>query len=778
MFVFGLLVLPLMVAGGSICQGDGTSYQEIVIAANSPDMVKFAAAEFRQYVKAVCGQELPIIADGIGSGKKPTIFIGDSPGLCKEGIFTEGLNPEGFKIIARPGILAIVGRDYSGPPMFSDGMSPWRAHDLYNSKLKINALGEAGSLYGVYYFLEKVCGIRWYMPGDLGIVINSMDEIKVSPFTAERSPAFNYRYPFSCFLEESPDDALWLRRAGFGGVTPVLAIHNFDFMYKYRDTHPEYFALVDGKRDCHGEISTCAKVGKCHLCLTNPDLIKQFAADICEYFKHKPQLQFFPLGANDGLTRICGCSRCQAEIDEKAPENGKFSNHIWGFVNKVAIEVAKTYPDKYIGCIAYEKYNMPPSKIAKLSPNVAVVICKISSTFVIPAEKENAWREVAEWRKKAKSVYLWDYYCFDNWLPWRNLPVVYTKIISEHWQYMYKLGVSGEFIEAESNSDEGALDRIRHPGMQHLNLYVTARVLWDPALDVKALLDEYYKLFYGPAEQPMRDFWTSAENDRIVAGAKLAQGGSLLPENTFPPVELNRLAGLLQQAIAKTPEKSIYRQRVELVAKEFRAGRNAFIQTLRHGNQKSGVVELALPAQIAKVNPVRFLSRTGEAVSAPTWLYMGYDKNNLYFRFICFEPEPGKLRMACNQRGQDGIGNDDNVEVFLSPDPADKKKCYQFIVNAKGAVRDRRYGFDDAMAVSWNGHAKATVKVESNRWLVDLAVPHSDLEMNGNIAGRQIFANFYRKRACYVPPEISCWSPVNDDSGNYAPECFGTLTFK
>ena len=39
-----------------------------------------------------------------------------------------------------------------------------------------------------------------------------------------------------------------------------------------------------------------------------------------------------------------------------------------------------------------------------------------------------------------------------------------------------------------------------------LNSYVTARLYWDVDQDVDAILEEYYKLFYGPARNEMKAF--------------------------------------------------------------------------------------------------------------------------------------------------------------------------------------------------------------------------------------------------------------------------------
>ena len=215
------------------------------MAPDWPDMTKLAAREFQTFIKAVTGQELPLVTDWRGQRQVPRGLHWCKCRAERLGIDAGGLKPEGYRIVVRPGVLGIVGRDYAGPPLHAV-QNPWRLYDLYNSALKLDALGEAGTLYGVYAFLERVCGIRFYMPGELGTVISPVAEVKVPQFVIERAPSFTYRYPWLCFLEDSPQDALWFRRAGFGGTAPVVIIHNFDAMYRHRDAHPEFFALVDG----------------------------------------------------------------------------------------------------------------------------------------------------------------------------------------------------------------------------------------------------------------------------------------------------------------------------------------------------------------------------------------------------------------------------------------------------------------------------------------------------------------------------------------------------
>ena len=744
---------------GTFTQDDGRPYTEIVVAPDAPDMTKLAAREFQHFIQAVTGRALPLAVDGVGARKTPAVYIGESAALRQLGIDARGLAPEGYRIVVRPGVLAIVGRDYSGPPLQA-AQNPWRLHDLYNSELKLNALGEAGTLYGVYAFLERVCGIRFYMPGELGTVLRPIPELSVPPFTLERAPAFTYRYPWLCFLEESPEDALWFRRAGFGGTVPVVINHNFDAMYRYRETHPEFFALVDGVRDCQPGGSKSAVIGKCNLCLANEEMIRQFAADICTHFDQHPEQQFFPVGPPDGMTRICQEPRCQDQIDPEAPENGRYSNYVWSFIAKLANEVAKRHPNKFVGCFAYEKYNRPPTCLDALPPNVAVMICKQRRLFVLPAEKQRVLADVAAWRKKASVVYYWDYYIFDSWLPWRGLPILYSRTIEDDFRWMQTQGIRGEFIEAEGAADEGYA-KMHHPATQHLNLYLTAKLAWDPALNVKDLLAEYYRLFYGPAEAEMKAFWTYAEDTRSAAGARLPGPADFQPEAVFSPDVLANLTGLLSQALAKAPGDSVYRKRLELLEQDFTPARRALVQVLRSGEQKLELPLLEKPEGLATLKPVRLLSLTGEARPDPTWLKIGWTAEGLHLDILCFERAMDKLRAVCTTHDQYGLWDDDCVEVFLNPDPDDTRKSYHYIVNSKGAVWDGRLGFGPETAEKWNGTATVSTRVEAKRWRVMLTLPFADLGIASPEPGLGLKANVYRTRWVGGSLESSAWAPTN-----------------
>ena len=220
-------------------------------------------------------------------------------------------------------------------------------------------------------------------------------------------------------------------------------------------------------------------------------------------------------------------------------------------------------PDKFIGCFAYERYNRPPSRIAKLPPNVAVMICKQrADTFVLPTEEERILSTIAAWKEKASALYYWDYYI----LTVGSLGVGCPSSTAKSSRRI-SAGCSTRASAASSSRRKARvaeLKRMYRPATQHLNLYLTARVGWDPAVNVQDVLAEYYRLFYGPAETEMKEFSTFAETVRTKAGDR-SPPIRVPARNVFPPEVLAKLGDLLTHGLAKTPEGSVYGKRVELL---------------------------------------------------------------------------------------------------------------------------------------------------------------------------------------------------------------------
>ncbi len=144
-------------------------------------------------------------------------------------------------------------------------------------------------------------------------------------------PAFEYREPF--FTEAADKD--WAARnrvngsfqkldASTGGkVSYYPFVHSFYTLLppkQYFQDHPEYYALVDGKR----------RGDDAQLCLTNPDVLRLAIQTVLKWIDEHPEASIFSVSQND--TRgWCECENCR-RIEQE--EGGAHSGPILRFVER------------------------------------------------------------------------------------------------------------------------------------------------------------------------------------------------------------------------------------------------------------------------------------------------------------------------------------------------------------------------------------------------------------------------------------------------------------
>ena len=130
----------------------------------------------------------------------------------------------------------------------------------------------------------------------------------------------------------------------------------------------------------------------------------------------------------------------------------------------------------------------------------------------------------------------------------------------------------------------------RYPALNHLTAYLSSKLLWNPSLDVDALLEDYYLRFYGPACLPMKEFWNKVETLTMERPA-------IHPFYQYDPDSAIALCALLEKAREATPEKSRYRQRVEMIQAEFVPSMEAFLKLQKRPLQEATLFSHPLPLE-------------------------------------------------------------------------------------------------------------------------------------------------------------------------------------
>ena len=754
---------------------------EVIAEPEAGPVAQLAAKELRTHLDKLAKLAAPQdpSESKTPDGEPYVIHVGDSKFARDQGVDVSTMPHDGFQIKTTANWMIIAGRDYSGPPLVGFN-NPWRLHESYNDTLKIGAFGDAGTLQGVYSFLRETVGFRWYMPGPLGTVIPDRTMLDLTVGSISESPRFEHRHAYFGFFPTSDEDALWYRRVGFGTPAPVQITHSLGhFFLKYKDTHPEYFALIDGQRD-FTTLSTI--MGPGNFDLTSEDFQAAVVKEIRDYFDANPDQLVFPLSPNDGMMRITDKPEAQKQITPERGDLGKFSNYVWGFIDRVAREVAKTHPQRLIGTIAYEAYTLPPTNIEKMSPNVAVMYCKTRGNFTSAAYQEEIRRGLTQWKEKVANIYCWEYYndIFNN-SSWKGYPAFYPQLIQDDLRWLATLQTKGEFIEAESWRAEDysvpGMTKINYPGLQHLNLYLTAALLWDPKQDVRALTDEYFKKFYGPAEKEMRQFWDLAEK------AWMAKGKATTPSQVYTAEELARMLALLKKAESEVPVSSLYAQRIALILEEFKpaAQKQQLLQKLR------------LPTvQVPKISGVQnpsdqdwnaaplltLVDRSFSTPKQPTHVRMLRTRDHLNIEVICFETQVSSVVAGATHKDQTeapAVWSDDSVELYFSENNSAKSPGVQFVINSKGVILDAKLNPETGQFnPKWNSGAVATAKTEPGKWILHVSIPLKSLPFGNDGKASSLSMNIYRNRFAGEAMVQTSWAPLVG-ARYFLPEEFGTL---
>ena len=773
--IFTAILACAAALNAAVLFSGGKATSSIVIEKDASEPVMRAASELALWLEKSSGGIKFEIADEPKTGLTP-IYLGKSKFATEHGFNPDALKPDGYFIKSTDDYLIIAGRDYKGGP-FPGIIHPQRVQETWNNELKLSAFGEMGTLNGVARTLEEFAGIRWYMTGDLGTVVPTLKKLKIPKLEKTNAPDFEYRYPWFCNFPDSPRDVLWYRRVGFGALAPISINHSYVIMQKYRDSHPEYFALIDGKRD-FDRLSVV--IGGGNFCLSNKELQDRWVEHICSFFERNPDQMLYPLCPNDGVLRICECPECQAQLSPELGETGKFSNYVWTFTDKIARRVAERCPGKMVGTFAYEKYRVVPTKPAEIALNVAVMICYTRQKLADPEKKAEVLEALNGWSKKTKNLYLWTYPIYDYWMPWRGMPRFYPKLLQENFRLIHKLGVRGEFLESEFSSGAGdpvaqnGYGTIAYPGLSHLTAYLSVKLLWDADANVDAILKEYYKLFYGKGGDAMKRFWMLAEK------VFLANYQADHPIKVYTPELIGKFYALLDEASSKVKNDSLEYKRIALIRSEMQPFTQALInmaekRTLVAKKVSSLTITNDLDGTVWK-DALKYdlLAKDGTPAVYETKMFAAADDEGLGITVICMEKEMDKLTVR-SKTDEDTVWDDDSIEIFF--EGVDGTNGHQFILTANGVLWDgswkERKGPVDT---KWKSNTKSATWKLADRWIAQVIIPWADLGVTGEPNGKLV-ANVYRNRVCGKTAVHATFNPTMS-SHHRETELFGKLEVK
>lgn len=439
---------------------NGRSDYKIVISQTASDTTKHAAEELRAYVEQISDSDIPIVTDDQPFSQRE-ILIGNSSHLehLKMSIDFRKLSNDGFTIRTEGEYLVIIGGS------------------------------DQGTLYGVYTFLEEYLGCRWYsskvshVPRQKEIAIGHIDKTQTpvlkfreAYYADAMDPNFAARQKLNGNAS-TVENGKQVREKHRGWGTWCHTFYTFVPPDKYFSEHPEYFSLINGKREAVSQ-----------LCVTNPDVFKITLAELKKRIQENPEEHYWDISQNDRFSN-CTCPDCKAVDDREGTPMGS----VLEFVNKIAAE----FPDKTISTLSYQYTRRPPANI-RPAENVSIMLCSIecNRSKPIPTDplSDSFRSDVQNWSKICDKVFIWDYVVqFSNLVsPFPNL-----RVLQSNMQFFVANNARGMFAQG---------NREVHGEFAHLRAYLLAKLLWNPDCDVDKIMDDFLRGYYGTTGPLIRKY--------------------------------------------------------------------------------------------------------------------------------------------------------------------------------------------------------------------------------------------------------------------------------
>ncbi|MBE6597860.1 MAG: DUF4838 domain-containing protein [Ruminococcaceae bacterium] len=335
-----------------------------------------------------------------------------------------------------------------------------------------------GVIYGVYAFLEKYAGVRFFIPGLE--VYGSGDIIVDEGFS--HTPVIDFRQSdWMCGR-----DVEWRVKNGINDrVIP--------------EEMGGYIKMADGAGVHTMETLTGADQYREQPCLSDPENLAKAIKKVREILDSDPDATIISVSQNDNRN-FCTCDKCKAVDDEEGSHMGTLLR----FVNAVADDIREDFPHVTVDTLAYQ-YTRQAPKLTVPRDNVCIRLCSIECCFSHPlndptcTENVHFCSDIVEWNKLSDNIYIWDY--VTNFL-YYIAPFPNFGVLRENMRFFADHGVKGMYPEGNFNSPQSG-------EFGELRCYLLAKLMMDPYMsttDYYGYMDEFLAAYYGDGWRYIRAF--------------------------------------------------------------------------------------------------------------------------------------------------------------------------------------------------------------------------------------------------------------------------------
>lgn len=117
--------------------------------------------------------------------------------------------------------------------------------------------------------------------------------------------------------------------------------------------------------------------------------------------------------------------------------------------------------------------------------------------------------------------------------------------------------------------------------------------------------------------------------------------------------------------------------------------------------------------------------QSGEAASEKTICYFGFDKENIYATFLCYQKSP----VIAKNQSRDALSKNDDIVALILDTYNDNRSGYTFFVNPLGTQIEMKVNDDGKnIDLNWDTEWKCASKIFEWGWVAEMKVPFKSLK--------------------------------------------------
>ena len=676
-----LASLAQLTAGAPLFEG-GRSAWRVAVPEKAARPVRYAAEELTNTLAKMSGAALPVVPAAGAPAKNVIRLVQD--GDAADDVFSVATAPDGITL---------------------KGSSP------------------RAVLFAAYAFLRDRLGARWYWPGADGEFLPHLDRYAVPTWQKTYRPAFSLREMSICGIPGHRHEATerWFAKqflnSGINtekvqadlGLVKITAGHYVSLpgspaaRERLFAAHPDWFSLLNGKRDIKGLAGCWSSEGFFGYTVSNlVRLIRARKSDIANMF------------VADIVPR-CECAACTADPDRSA--------RWWSYYARLIDAVRREIPGQRFAGLAYQEYRAIPGVKVK---NVDYVeYCQYNRCYFHalgdPACAMNA-RSMDEFRRWGRQAPLGFYgYEFDVFNRVLYMPL--WRVFADEMRLFRDMGlkrVKTEYaVDLHRLQQKAPPPRAQIGQLAHrLSAYAWAALAFDPGLDAGELVADFCAHVYGAGAAEMEachNLLATAWNG-MKAHVTYFNNAPRNYAAEFLSPETERRARAHLEAAARVAAGDARALAEIALEKDCLEAWSATAADAKKGGVKLDLPEIRGDDAFNVVGRLDAKARTGSPQPTRFKVYRG--RTALHVLAECEERLNPAFDRGTAERDKEPFDWDgDSIEIFMKTGDGAQR---QIAVTPAGGVWDAKDG-----DLAWDSGATVRPAFAEGRWTLTIALPYA-----------------------------------------------------